>query len=224
MPGHTLELDENGRAQHRTLLGPHVDVDAEAASARILRQDLSRAAGRSRFVAPDERCSSGSVSERRAGFQRGRRAGHKNPRRSRSRHFPSATAKKRSANCDMRDKWPSTFESEHHEVRLSREEFFHSLPRLIWHEDEPIVWPSSVSLYFVARLARERVDGGADRRRKRRDAGRLHALCLDSAELAHGPRISRAHARRFPPDGARRQFRLAALRLACGASWNTRSW
>ena len=47
--------------------------------------------------------------------------------------------------------------SDHHEVRLSREEFFDSLPRLIWHEDEPIVWPSSVSLYFVARLARERV-------------------------------------------------------------------
>jgi len=47
--------------------------------------------------------------------------------------------------------------SEHHEVRLSREEFFQSLPRLIWHEDEPIVWPSSVALYFVARLARERV-------------------------------------------------------------------
>jgi asparagine synthase (glutamine-hydrolysing) len=47
--------------------------------------------------------------------------------------------------------------SEHHEIRLSREEFFHSLPHLIWHEDEPIAWPSSVSLYFVARLARERV-------------------------------------------------------------------
>ncbi len=47
--------------------------------------------------------------------------------------------------------------SDHHEVQLSREEFFASLPRLIWHEDEPIVWPSSVSLYFVARLARERV-------------------------------------------------------------------
>jgi len=47
--------------------------------------------------------------------------------------------------------------SKHHEVRLSRQEFFHSLPHLIWHEDEPIVWPSSVSLYFVARLARERV-------------------------------------------------------------------
>jgi asparagine synthase (glutamine-hydrolysing) len=47
--------------------------------------------------------------------------------------------------------------SDHHEVRLTREEFFESLPRLIWHEDEPIVWPSSVSLYFVARLARQHV-------------------------------------------------------------------
>jgi asparagine synthase (glutamine-hydrolysing) len=47
--------------------------------------------------------------------------------------------------------------SRHHEVRLNREEFFAALPILIWHEDEPIVWPSSVSLYFVARLARERV-------------------------------------------------------------------
>ena len=47
--------------------------------------------------------------------------------------------------------------SNHHEVRLNREEFFRTLPMLIRHEDEPIVWPSSVSLYFVARLARERV-------------------------------------------------------------------
>ena len=47
--------------------------------------------------------------------------------------------------------------SEHHEVRLNREEFFQSLPRMIWHEDEPLVWPSSVALYFVARLAQERV-------------------------------------------------------------------
>jgi asparagine synthase (glutamine-hydrolysing) len=47
--------------------------------------------------------------------------------------------------------------TEHHEVRVSRKEFFDALPSLIWHEDEPIVWPSSVALYFVARLARERV-------------------------------------------------------------------
>lgn len=47
--------------------------------------------------------------------------------------------------------------SSHHEVLVSEEDFFGALPKLIWHEDEPIVWPSSVSLYFVARLARERV-------------------------------------------------------------------
>jgi asparagine synthase (glutamine-hydrolysing) len=47
--------------------------------------------------------------------------------------------------------------SRHHEVHVSREDFFQTLPRLIWHEDEPVVWPSSVALYFVARLAREHV-------------------------------------------------------------------
>jgi len=45
----------------------------------------------------------------------------------------------------------------HHEVFVSRQDFFGALPKLIWHEDEPIVWPSSVSLFFVAQLARERV-------------------------------------------------------------------
>ena len=47
--------------------------------------------------------------------------------------------------------------SEHYEVRLNRDEFFATLPELIWHEDEPVVWPSSVSLYFVAELARKHV-------------------------------------------------------------------
>jgi len=31
------------------------------------------------------------------------------------------------------------------------------LPRLVWHEDEPIAFPSSVLLYFVSRLARDHV-------------------------------------------------------------------
>ena len=47
--------------------------------------------------------------------------------------------------------------SNHREVLMSEDDFFSALPHLIWHEDEPLVWPSSVSLYFVARLARERV-------------------------------------------------------------------
>ena len=51
----------------------------------------------------------------------------------------------------------SHLKSLHHEVLVSEQDFFDSLPHLIWHEDEPIVWPSSVPLYFVAQLAQQRV-------------------------------------------------------------------
>ncbi len=47
--------------------------------------------------------------------------------------------------------------TDHHEVVVGMDEFFNTLPRLVWHEDEPITWPSSVSLYFVSKLASERV-------------------------------------------------------------------
>jgi asparagine synthase (glutamine-hydrolysing) len=47
--------------------------------------------------------------------------------------------------------------SDHREVKVGMEDFFDVLPRLIWHEDEPITWPSSVSLYFVSQLAAENV-------------------------------------------------------------------
>jgi len=43
--------------------------------------------------------------------------------------------------------------TEHHETIVSMDDFFTALPRLLWHEDEPIAWPSSVSLYFVSKLA-----------------------------------------------------------------------
>jgi asparagine synthase (glutamine-hydrolysing) len=47
--------------------------------------------------------------------------------------------------------------AEHREVVVSSHDFFDTLPRLVWHEDEPIAFPSSVPLYFVSRLAREHV-------------------------------------------------------------------
>src|SRR5579863_7431955 len=47
--------------------------------------------------------------------------------------------------------------TEHHEIVVGQDQFFGMLPRLIWHEDEPIAWPSSVSLYFVSKLASEHV-------------------------------------------------------------------
>ena len=47
--------------------------------------------------------------------------------------------------------------AEHNEVVLGPDDFLNSLPRLIWHEDEPMVWPSSVALYFVSKLAGQKV-------------------------------------------------------------------
>lgn len=50
-----------------------------------------------------------------------------------------------------------TFKTNHHEVVVSPEEFFAALPKLVWHEDEPIAHPSSVALYFVSQLASQHV-------------------------------------------------------------------
>jgi asparagine synthase (glutamine-hydrolysing) len=47
--------------------------------------------------------------------------------------------------------------TDHHEVVVGMDDFFSALPRLIWHEDEPIAWPSSVSLHFVSQLAANEV-------------------------------------------------------------------
>jgi asparagine synthase (glutamine-hydrolysing) len=47
--------------------------------------------------------------------------------------------------------------SQHHEVQVTRRQFFDSLSDVIWHEDEPVCWPSSVALYHLAKLSREHV-------------------------------------------------------------------
>jgi asparagine synthase (glutamine-hydrolysing) len=47
--------------------------------------------------------------------------------------------------------------AEAHEVVIDDHDFFGALPRLVWHEDEPIAHPSSVPLYFVSELARRHV-------------------------------------------------------------------
>jgi len=45
------------------------------------------------------------------------------------------------------------YRTEHHEVIVTPEDFFGVLPRMIWHEDEPIAHTASVPLYFVSELA-----------------------------------------------------------------------
>ena len=47
--------------------------------------------------------------------------------------------------------------AQHREIVVTPEEFFQALPRLVWHEDEPIAFPSSVPLYFVSALASQHV-------------------------------------------------------------------
>jgi asparagine synthase (glutamine-hydrolysing) len=44
-----------------------------------------------------------------------------------------------------------------HEIVIDDNDFFGALPRLVWHEDEPIAHPSSVPLHFVSALARDHV-------------------------------------------------------------------
>jgi asparagine synthase (glutamine-hydrolysing) len=47
--------------------------------------------------------------------------------------------------------------AEHREVVVPAPRFWNELPRLIWHEDEPLAFTSSVPLYFLSRLASEHV-------------------------------------------------------------------
>ncbi|AYK07231.1 asparagine synthase (glutamine-hydrolyzing) [Brevibacillus laterosporus] len=47
--------------------------------------------------------------------------------------------------------------TEHHEVTMNAERYLQELPRLIWHQDEPVADPSAILLYFVAEMASEHV-------------------------------------------------------------------
>ncbi|MGH9970112.1 MAG: asparagine synthase (glutamine-hydrolyzing) [Pyrinomonadaceae bacterium] len=49
------------------------------------------------------------------------------------------------------------YKTNHHEVTVSPAQFFKVLPKLVWHEDEPLAHPSSVALYFVSLLASQHV-------------------------------------------------------------------
>src|SRR5437870_5717097 len=89
--------------------------------------------------------------------------------------------------------------AEHRELVIDPAEFFGALPRLVWHEDEPITFPSSVALYFVSRLAREHVKvvltgEGADE---------LFLGYNKYRVTAWNERLGRAW-RRFLPEAARR--------------------
>lgn len=49
------------------------------------------------------------------------------------------------------------FNTDHHEIVVTPEQFFETLPKLVWHEDEPLGFIASVPLYFVSKLAQQHV-------------------------------------------------------------------
>lgn len=51
----------------------------------------------------------------------------------------------------------SRYATHHHEIRVSNQQFADSLPKLIWHNDEPLHFPNSVQIHAISQLAREHV-------------------------------------------------------------------
>ncbi len=77
--------------------------------------------------------------------------------------------------------------SEHRDVVVTPDQFFAALPTLIWHEDEPIAFPSSVPLYFLSRLAAEHVKVVLTGEGRRRAVPRLQPLPRHALERAAWP-------------------------------------
>ena len=102
--------------------------------------------------------------------------------------------------------------------------FLHALPRLIWHEDEPIAWPSSVSLYFVSKLAAEHVKVVLTGEGSDEMFARLRALSLASAEPAGRGGLSSRACAVAPLDAVAGRGIAAVRAQRCGASCGTPSW
>jgi asparagine synthase (glutamine-hydrolysing) len=49
------------------------------------------------------------------------------------------------------------FKTNHHEVRLSNEEFADLLPKLAWYNDDPLNFANSVQIYAISKIAKEYV-------------------------------------------------------------------
>ncbi len=47
-----------------------------------------------------------------------------------------------------------SFYADHHEYLLESEDFFSLLRKLVWHHDEPLMFPASIPLYILSRLSK----------------------------------------------------------------------
>jgi asparagine synthase (glutamine-hydrolysing) len=71
--------------------------------------------------------------------------------------FSVAFADRRFSELEYAQQAARAIGADSHHIVIDDEDFFGALPRLIWHEDEPIAHPSSVPLHFVSALARQHV-------------------------------------------------------------------
>lgn len=117
------------------------------------------------------------------------------------------------------------FGAEHHEVRLTGDDFRDALPRIVWHLDEPVADPACVPLYFVSRRAREEITvvlsgegadevlGGYGIYRRMLGLERAHRL-LARATGGRAAAAAGAAARLLPGERLPYWARLAGLPLA----------
>jgi asparagine synthase (glutamine-hydrolysing) len=156
MPGHTLEVEENGEIRIQRYWDlPLTDDDARHAESYYIEtyRDLLEQAVSSHLMSAvplGVLLSGGLDSSAVAALMT-------KIRRAPVETFSVGYAEQSYSELPYARQVAKHLNSVHREVLVSSVEFFNALPKLIWHEDEPIVWPSSVALYFVARLARERV-------------------------------------------------------------------
>jgi len=73
------------------------------------------------------------------------------------RTFSVAFAEREANELDYARLVAAAYRTEHREIVITAAQFFAELPRLLWHEDEPIAHPSSIALYFVSQLASRHV-------------------------------------------------------------------
>ena len=156
MPGHTLELGPDGRLEIHQYwdvptpgyVEPRPDEDwieeCRARFERSVEQRLMADVPLGMFLSGG--VDSGSVAaviKRLAG--------------GRVKTFSVGYAEQKYSELEYARQVAERIGTDHHEIRVSADEFFGALPSLVWHEDEPIVWPSSVPLHFVSKLAAEQV-------------------------------------------------------------------
>ncbi len=100
-----------------------------------------------------------------------------------------------------------TFGADHHEYRLTADEFQDFIPDLVWHLDEPVADPSCIPLYFISKIAREHVTvilsgEGADEALARLQHLSTHARGRSPESQRSWPQPHGAVARAIEPVGS----------------------